>query len=867
MVDIPNDGSTNVTVTVGGASTINTVDIVGDHDWFRLNLTAGQTVTITLNGVTLSDPYLRIRDSSGVLIKENDDYGSLNSQVSFVAEYSGVYFIDVAAWADPQNPLQSYPGATGDYQLTVTAFQNPPIYNNDQIANQLTIGYWGDGSVHRFILDGTRSLTVDLTGLTPAGANLARQALQMWSDITGITFVESSVNAKITFTDDDPEGGAFTSSTYNQNGDIIHSDVNVDASWLTTYGPNVGGYAYQAYLHEIGHALGLGHAGNYNTTADYPVDAIFANDAWNTSVMSYFSQTENTYFSGQGFTLANDVTPMVADILAMQQLYGLSTTTRSGDTTYGFNSNAGSPYDADLLSNVAFTVFDTGGTDTLDYSGYAFNQTINLNPETFSNIGGERGNVSIARGTIIENAIGGSFKDTIIGNSVGNTLSGQGGIDTLTGGAGNDIFNDTRANHNGDTITDFTAGDRIVFTDATLGSFTFNLTGNTLNYSGGSMTLTGFSGTLAASAAPGGGVQLTVQAAPFSNENLVLTAFGYSAGGWTSDDRYPRIMADVNGDGRADIVGFGNDGVFVALGNASGSFLPSQVASLNFGYNPGAGGWTSDNTYPRELADVNGDNRADIVAFGEGGTYVALGQANGTFGAAFVATGQFGHSTGAGGWTSDDRYPRELADVNGDGRADIVGFGNDGVYVALANSNGTFGAAQVASVNFGYNVGAGGWTSDNIYPRELADVNGDNRADIIAFGEGGTYVALGQANGTFGTAFVATGEFGRSTPAGGWTSDEVYYRELADVNGDNRADVVGFGQSAVYVALGQANGTFAASQVVSGNFGAGPEAGGWGSQDTFPRHLADINNDGFVDIVGFGASGVYVALSNPDYWL
>ncbi|NUT01790.1 MAG: matrixin family metalloprotease, partial [Sphingomonas sp.] len=855
MVDIPGDATTTTGITVDGPSVTNTLEVVGDHDWIRINLTAGQAITVALNGVTLADPYLRIRDASGAIIYENDDISTgvnLNSRLSFAAPSSGVYYIDVGSYNDE---------TAGDYQVTVTTWTQPPIYNNDQITQQLTNGYWG-GSSHRFTLDQTRTLTVNLTGLNADGQNLARAALAQWSEITGITFQETAGTAKITF--DDNGTGAYTDSNYS-NGVISTSFVNIDDQWLIDYGPNVGGYAYQAYLHEIGHALGLGHAGNYNTTANYPYDALFRNDSWATSVMSYFSQTENTYFQGLGFQELFLVTPMVADIIAVGQLYGLSTTTRSGDTTYGFNSNAGTIYSAssNITRNNAYTIFDTGGIDTLDYSGYAFNQVINLNPETFSNIAGRTGNVSIARGTIIENAIGGSMRDIITGNSSANTLtSGQGVNESLTGGAGNDTFLDTIEDHVGDTITDFSVGDRIVFSNATFGNFNFSLSGSTLSFTGGSMTLTGgVNGTLVASAAPGGGVQLTIQAAattPFANESLVLTAFGYSAGGWTSDDRYHRVMADVNGDGRADIVGFGNDGVYVALGNASGSFNPSQVASLNFGFSAGAGGWTSNNTYPRELADVNNDGRADIVAFGEGGTYVALGQANGTFGAAFVATAQFGRSTAAGGWTSDDRYHRALGDVNGDGRADIVGFGNDGVYVALGQANGTFAAAQVGSANFGYNVGAGGWTSDNTYPRVLADVNGDTRADIVAFGEGGTYVALGQANGTFGAPIIATGEFGRSTPAGGWTSNDVYYREMADVNNDGRADIVGFGQSAVYVALGQANGTFAASQVVSGNFGSGPEAGGWGSQDTFPRHLADINNDGFVDLVGFGASGVYV---------
>jgi Ca2+-binding RTX toxin-like protein len=85
------------------------------------------------------------------------------------------------------------------------------------------------------------------------------------------------------------------------------------------------------------------------------------------------------------------------------------------------------------------------------------------------------------------------------------------------------------------------------------------------------------------------------------------------------------------------------------------------------------------------VADVNGDGRADIVGFGGADVYVALGQSNGTFGTATKAHDQF--TVNGGGWTSFDEYPRQVADVNGDGRADIVGFAGDGVYVALAQDN------------------------------------------------------------------------------------------------------------------------------------------------------------------------------------
>ena len=132
---------------------------------------------------------------------------------------------------------------------------------------------------------------------------------------------------------------------------------------------------------------------------------------------------------------------------------------------------------------------------------------------------------------------------------------------------------------------------------------------------------------------------------------LEINDFGYTAGGWRVD-RHPRFLADLTGDGRADAVGFGYAGVYVCMNNGDGSFNePIQLAIGDFGFT--AGGWRVDR-HPRLLADLTGDGRADVVGFGEAGMYVSLNNGDGTFQAPQLAISDFGYT--AGGWRVD-RHP------------------------------------------------------------------------------------------------------------------------------------------------------------------------------------------------------------------
>ena len=263
-----------------------------------------------------------------------------------------------------------------------------------------------------------------------------------------------------------------------------------------------------------------------------------------------------------------------------------------------------------------------------------------------------------------------------------------------------------------------------------------------------------------------------------------VDSYGYEAGGWRVD-KHPRMMADVNDDGRDDVIGFGQDGTYVSLSTGA-AFSDPQRWVDSYGYD--AGGWRVDR-HPRMMADVNGDGRDDVVGFGQDGTYVSL-----STGSAFSDPQRWVDSYGyeAGGWRVD-RHLRMMADVNGDGKDDVVGFGQDGTYVSLS-TGAAFSDPQRWVRSYGYE--AGGWRVDK-HPRMMADVNGDSKDDIIGFGFAGTYVSLAEDGGFSSPAlWVDTYGYG----AGGWRIIR-HPRLSGDMNNDGRADIVGLGQDGTYVSL------------------------------------------------------------------
>lgn len=447
---------------------------------------------------------------------------SKNAQVEGEAAAT-VYRLSSAAQAAGSTPYLL------EDSIGTGTWQGKPIFDQEQVIAQLDQGTEIEGKTITFsFLDGPTTVGLynkagrddgEAAGYSPlseAQKAVTREAMVLWDELIAPSVVEKTGNGAdivLANTSTGPEVAWAYSPSYGRDHHKILSDVWIadpveqPISSTLYYGEQ----GQNTLVHEIGHSLGLSHPGNYNNGADndgdgqpdpitYAGNAEYAQDSQQFSVMSYFADDElgGWVVDVSLILLSSPQTPMIHDILTIQDKYGADLTTRADDTVYFANSTAGNAY-FDLAENPFpfLAVYDAGGNDTFDFSTANTGVFLDLRPGAFSSatrgylsldeanaaraeanalagaewrtplsaevydgwvgfvtsmgesrVAADTGisginspsirNVSIAYNTMIENAIGGAARDYLLGNDVANVLKGNGGDDVLNGLGGDD---------------------------------------------------------------------------------------------------------------------------------------------------------------------------------------------------------------------------------------------------------------------------------------------------------------------------------------------------------------------------------------------------------------------------------------------
>jgi len=329
----------------------------------------------------------------------------------------------------------------------------------------------------------------------------------------------------------------------------------------------------------------------------------------------------------------------------------------------------------------------------------------------------------------------------------------------------------------------------------------------------------------------GGGAATEVQGPAWSDAN-----------GWDNPQYYWTIqLADVDGDGKGDLCARDSQGIVCEISTGNG--FGAEVRGPSWG---DANGWANVQYYSTiQLADVNGDGKADVCARSAAGIVCSLSDGKG-FPTAITGPAW----SDAEGWDKPQYYSTiQFVDVNGDGKADVCGRSAAGIVCSLSDGNGF--PKQISGPGWS---DAGSWDQPQYESTiRFADIDGDGKMDVCGRAAVGIQCALSDGNG-FPTQVTGPAW----SDAEGWAAPQYFTTiQLADINGDGKADLCARAASGIVCQLSDGKGFPTA--VVGPPWSS---QGGWDAPEYDSTiGFADLDGDGKDDVCARGWSGVQCALS------